>query len=120
MNSSKWKALHDNTFLPYLLPNQAVEDSAWAIAKTVGTLVVSKLDGVGPVDNIPSTNKIHHFVQKNVTCDMWHMTRADRQSWLFPVNFGPIWAISDYQRLNPGYLPSMHRHIDIYCLPPDM
>ena len=28
MNSSKWKALHDNTFLPYLLPNQAVEDGA--------------------------------------------------------------------------------------------
>ena len=42
MNSSKWKALHDNTFLPYLLPNQAVEDSAWAIANTVETLVFSK------------------------------------------------------------------------------
>ena len=25
---------------------------------------VSKLDGVGPVDNRPSTNKLHHFVQK--------------------------------------------------------
>ena len=57
-----------------------------------------KLDGVGPVDNTPSTNKLHHFVQKklvkikinnnnnnnkkivtcdvwHVTCDMWHMTR---------------------------------------------
>ena len=32
-----------------------------------------KLDGVGPVDNRPSTNKLHHFVKKNknknVTCD---------------------------------------------------
>ena len=36
-----------------------------------------KLDGVGPVDNRPSTDKLHHFVQKkrrkkkrkNVTCD---------------------------------------------------
>ena len=29
-----------------------------------------ELDGVGPVDNRPSTDKLHHFV-----CDMWHVTR---------------------------------------------
>ena len=31
-----------------------------------------KLDGVGPVDKRPSTNKLHHFVlkKKHVTCDM--------------------------------------------------
>ena len=39
----------------------------------------TKLDWVGPVDNRPSTNKLHHFVQKKnnkklVTCDMWHVT----------------------------------------------
>ena len=35
-----------------------------------------KLDGVGPVDNRPSTNKLHHFVRKlHVTHDMRHMTR---------------------------------------------
>ena len=31
-----------------------------------------KLDGVGPVDNRPSTDKLHHFVKKtkkHVTCD---------------------------------------------------
>ena len=43
-----------------------------------------KLDGVGPVDNRPSTDKLHHFVQKrrrkkrekkwHFTCDMWHVT----------------------------------------------
>ena len=37
-----------------------------------------KLDGVGPVDNRPSTDKLHHFVQKKrkkiVTHDMWHVT----------------------------------------------
>ena len=39
-----------------------------------------KLDGVGPIDNRPSTNKLHHFVQKkkcytwHVTRDMWHVT----------------------------------------------
>ena len=37
-------------------------------------IVISKLDGVGPVDNRPSTNKLHQIVQKkkkkkNVTCD---------------------------------------------------
>ena len=36
--------------------------------------VFGKLDGVGPVDNRPSTDKPHHFVKKNknkehVTCD---------------------------------------------------
>ena len=25
---------------------------------------VTKLDGVGPVDNRPSTDKLHHFVKK--------------------------------------------------------
>ena len=37
---------------------------------------IEKLDGVGPVDNRPSPNKLHHFVKKkkNVTCDLWHVT----------------------------------------------
>ena len=46
-----------------------------------------KLDGVGPVDTRPSTDKLHHFVQKknkknnnkkkmwHMTCDTWHVTR---------------------------------------------
>ena len=33
-----------------------------------------KLDGVGPVDNRPYTNKLHHFVRKK-KIDMWHVTR---------------------------------------------
>ena len=42
--------------------------------------VVEELDGVGPVDNRPSTDKLHHFVRKknkkkNVTCDMCNVTR---------------------------------------------
>ena len=43
------------------------------------SLVLCKLDGVGPVDNRPSTDKLHHFVQINymwhVTHDTWHLTR---------------------------------------------
>ena len=38
-----------------------------------------KLDGVGPVDKRPSTDKLHHIVKKKknkkMTCDMWHVTR---------------------------------------------
>ena len=37
-----------------------------------------KLDGVGPVDNRPSTDELHHFITYffffHVTCDMGHMT----------------------------------------------
>ena len=33
--------------------------------------IYNKLDGVGPVDNKPSNDKLHHFVlKKNVTCDI--------------------------------------------------
>ena len=40
-------------------------------------LNMTKLDGVGLVDNRPFTNKLHHLVQKmwHVTHDMWHKTR---------------------------------------------
>ena len=46
-----------------------------------GGKVKLKLDGVGPVDNRPSTDKLHQFVRKKinkkiiVTCDTWHVTR---------------------------------------------
>ena len=33
---------------------------------------VSKLDGVGLVDNRPSNNKLHHYVKKK--CDKLHWT----------------------------------------------
>ena len=44
-----------------------------------------KLDGVGPVDNRPSTDNLNHFIRRkekvvthdmwHVTCDTWHVTR---------------------------------------------
>ena len=35
-------------------------------------IIVGKLDGVGPVDNRPSTDKLYHFVKKTKKkhCDM--------------------------------------------------
>ena len=33
-----------------------------------------KLVGVGPVDNRPSNNMLHHSVKKKVTFDMWQVT----------------------------------------------
>ena len=36
-------------------------------------VILDQLDGVGPVDNRPSTDKLHHFVRKKEeiknTCD---------------------------------------------------
>ena len=46
-----------------------------------------KLDGVGPIDNRPSTNQLHNFVKKmwHITCDIWqgmhdpwHLTHDNR------------------------------------------
>ena len=62
---------------------------------------VHKLDGVGPVDNRPSTDKLHHFVEKrekkvwHVTRDMWHVTRDTWHvtclgGWTFSQNFSPL------------------------------
>ena len=50
------------------------------------TIYVKKLDGVGPIDNRPSTDNLHHFVQKKkkrkkVTRDMWHVTRDMWHVW---------------------------------------
>ena len=58
-----------------------------------------KLDGVVPVDNRPSTNKLHHFVLKNknetcdkwhVTCDTWHVTWDMLGGWTFSQNFSSL------------------------------
>ena len=41
----------------------------------IGSLVQQykqKLDGVGPIENQPSTDKLHHFVHTK-KCDMWHV-----------------------------------------------
>ena len=57
-------------------------------------IYVLKLDGVGPVDNRPSIDKLHHFVwvkktkkQKNIKKNMWHVTRdmwhVTRGMWHF-------------------------------------
>ena len=41
----------------------------------IGPDIYFKLDGVGTVDNRPSTDKLNHFVRKkHVTCEMWHVT----------------------------------------------
>ena len=50
-----------------------------------------KLDRVGPVDNRPSTDKLHHLVQKEeeqITPDIWHVTRGG--GWTFCQNFSSL------------------------------
>ena len=41
-------------------------------------LHAEKLDRVGPIDNRPSLDYLHHFVQNNV---MWHVTHDTWQVW---------------------------------------
>ena len=61
-----------------------------------------KLDGVGPVDNRPFTNKLHQYVRekkeekncdmwyvtRDVTCDTWHVTCLG--GWAFSKNFSSL------------------------------
>ena len=61
-----------------------------------------------PVDDRPSTNKLHHFVRKKkkVTCDTWHVTR---DTWhLTPdmwhvTRLGEVKILSKFQ-LSSSYL----------------
>ena len=49
-----------------------------SLFKVYNNLSNVKQDGVGPVDNRPTTDELHHFVreeEKKVTCDAGHMTR---------------------------------------------
>ena len=71
-----------------------------------------KLDGVGPVDNSPPTDKLHHFFLKkkklHVTRDMWHVTRdtwhVTRDTWHVTCDtFGGVKILSKFQ------LPSSYR-----------
>ena len=63
----------------------------------------AKLDRVGPVDNKPSTEKLHHFVWEkcdtwHVTCDTWHVT-CDMWGMthdMWNVTHGGGWTFSQY------------------------
>ena len=73
-------------------------------------MMQNKLDGVGPVDNRPSTNKLHHFKTKKidmrqVTCDMWHVTR---DTWhmthdMRHVTWDMLWGVNIFSKFQ---LPS--------------
>ena len=60
--------------------------------------VIWKLDGVGPVDNRPSTDKLHHFVrkkEKKMTFDTSHVTGDTwcdtwRDTWHILSNFSSL------------------------------
>ena len=61
------------------------------MVKKVFNTMVNKLDGVGPVDNRPSTNKLHQFVKKKQK-NMWHVTR-DKAQYFCNIN---LWKIAKY------------------------
>ena len=98
--SAKWGwsyssgSVHNFVSLPYpdLVVSLYRPDGLHALAPSVGRILFwilprvcygsqgviglfdLKQDGVGPVDNRPSTNKLNHFVPKNVPCYLWHVT----------------------------------------------
>ena len=67
-------------------------------------VIQEELDGVGPIDNRPSSDKLHHIVKKKsdmwyVTCDTWHFTHDTWyvtrdmwhvQGWSCSQNFSPL------------------------------
>ena len=60
---------------PYNKPEKVFALQSMLTNKVTRIHIVTghKLDGVGPVGNRPSTDKLHQFVQKNktkMTCDM--------------------------------------------------
>ena len=77
-----------------------------------------KLDGVGPVDNRASTDKLHHFVRKKktkkrkkMTCDMWHVTHdiwhVTHDTW--HVVTRETWHVWGVNILSKFQLPSSYR-----------
>ena len=72
MNENKCTYVHRSVHKYTLLKNQIIEGHIQVKVFT------SKLDGVGPVDNRPSTDKLHHFVKKKyiyIKNYMRHLTR---------------------------------------------
>ena len=75
-------------------------------SSSVGKILTPlKLDGVGPVDNRPSTDYLDHFVRKireknimwqlkrdtwQVACDMWHIWREKKKSLISPAHLSPV------------------------------
>ena len=75
------------------------------------SLAVYQQNGVGTINNRPSTDKLHHFVQKNVTCDTWHMTcdtwHVIHDMWLMTRDMWHVWGVNILSKFQ---LPSS------YCL----
>ena len=97
----------DNLIKKIQGPSLVVQDLPWMWQIAAGLRQpwsLLKIDGVGPVDNRPSTDKLLHFVPKKkkkiVTCDTWHVTRDTwhvtwRDTWHMTCDmFGGGWTFS--------------------------
>ena len=90
-----------------------------------------KLDRVGPVDNRPSTDKIHHFVQKRKKTKKNDMCHVTHRGWwtLYQNSRSPaltVWVWRCFEDLEEKdmwlnrevnktslHLPSLHHHFTI-------
>ena len=85
---------------PFISPTFPVQGQHLksSVRKAKHPAVAKKLDRVGPVDNRPSTDKLHHFVKKkkrkkrkkmsHVTHDTWYMTH---DTWHMTCN---LWHVT--------------------------
>ena len=78
-----------------------IEENSHLLMRAKFSNLSLKLDGVGLVDNRPSTNKLHHFVPPKkmardtwqVTHDMWHVTR---DTWHVTCDIFGGWTFSQH------------------------
>ena len=101
----------------------------------------NKLDGVGPIDNRPSTYKLHHKKRKksdmwhgthetwhvthdtwHMTCDVWHVTCCG--GWTFSQNFSflallvcDLWYFEDLEQKAHGLSELMNDKVDCRTAP---
>ena len=102
-----WHKTFDTLGVNILSKGQIPSSSVWDRQCFEDIKTLDELDGVGPVDNRPSTDKLHHFVPKkkkrknmwHVTCDMWHVTcdvtldtwhETCLGGWTFSQNFSSL------------------------------
>ena len=102
-NGGSQKGRGTKYFLSYSLRwlkerGKVVLEALTSAANKIELKLHYKLDGVGPVDNRPSTDKLQQFVRKkenkwwHATCDTWPVTcdtchLTQRWWWTLPKNF---------------------------------
>ena len=82
----------ENNYCFLVHPIQDTITMHWRVGPWITKTAYStkyQIDRVGPVDNWPSPYKLHQFVQKNCSCDLWLVTR---DTWHVTFDTWQVWA----------------------------